>query len=434
MYGKRSFTNFGLYLMLVVVALLSASVTVHAQDFCPPLPAPQGTVVNVSNSSQLQSAINNVQPGTTIMVQPGTYKISVYSTRSNYTVRGATGNPDDVVIDNNYDSNAGEIINLTNASDVTIADLTLKRAYYHLIHLSGDSRRIQVYNVKLIDSREQFIKINQNGGVSPSDGVIACSHFHMTSAGRNKVMTDPTPGFNCYTGGIDAHTASGYHVRDNRFENIYCTNGGQPAEHAVHFWNSSRDTLVERNTIINCARGIGFGLGDFGDKSKHFNGIIRNNFICGDGVTGSPGHDCAICLENAQNVFVAHNSIYAGSIDSGEYNASIDHRFSGTSGTITNNIYTSFIRNRNSSSATVSNNFQASTGLWMAPGSCDLHIKENGTGFNNVVGQATATSVNTDIDGGARDGSPDIGADEFGSGGGGVDTLAPGAPENLRVP
>ena len=84
----------------------------------------------------------------------------------------------------------------------------------------------------------------------------------------------------------------------NRFKGIYCADG--LAEHAVHFWAGSRGTLVERNIIVDCARGVGFGLGDRG----HIGGIIRNNVV----VAGRPVLDTGIGLESAAGARVHHNT------------------------------------------------------------------------------------------------------------------------------
>lgn len=84
---------------------------------------------------------------------------------------------------------------------------------------------------------------------------------------------------------------------------IYCEQGGV-AEHAVHFWNGARDTIVERNAIVDCARGVGFGLGETGNGNDrqyaddpyhgmyigHYDGVIRNNFIAAFASIDSRSH------------------------------------------------------------------------------------------------------------------------------------------------
>src|SRR5262249_6747725 len=143
------------------------------------------------------------------------------------------------------------------ASDVTVADVTIRRATDHPIHAytlsSVPVTGIRIHGVHIEDGGEQFIKINSGDQMSWVDrGLVECSTFLLTPAGRPRI--EPNPG-GCYTGGIDAHGAQGWIVRHNRFEGIHCDNGGL-AEHAIHFWTGSRDTLVENNVIVDCARGI----------------------------------------------------------------------------------------------------------------------------------------------------------------------------------
>ena len=91
----------------------------------------------------------------------------------------------------------------------------------------------------------------------------------------------------------DVHAARGWIVRQSRFEDIYCAGEGL-AEHAIHFWVGSRDTVVENNVIVDCARAIGFGLGENGNGEGrayqddpypgagyigHYDGLIRNNAV-----------------------------------------------------------------------------------------------------------------------------------------------------------
>jgi hypothetical protein len=138
---------------------------------------------------------------------------------------------------------------------------------------------VRIFNVSLVDGGQQFLK------ASPSDGTVddvevACSRFIMTDDGRGNVWGygEEDVSTTRYTGGIDTHDACTWVVRNNHFEGIYCdTDPGRPAhgmkpaerdsqtyagvlaEHAIHMWNSPEGSghVIEANTIIDCARGIG---------------------------------------------------------------------------------------------------------------------------------------------------------------------------------
>ena len=203
---------------------------------------------------------------------------------------------------------------------MVIADLTLREAFDHPVHVSGNPNPITgtlLHNLRIVDPGQQGIKINPIGAAWADNGTIECSSIELTDAGRLFVRD------NCYTGGIDAHAAWGWAVRRNRIAGFWCPTG--LSEHAIHFWNASRDTVVEENVIVDCARGVGFGLlAASGDRDYpddpypgvgylgHIDGVIRNNFIAAadpDLFASESGFDAGIALEQARDSRVVHNTV-----------------------------------------------------------------------------------------------------------------------------
>ena len=209
---------------------LAAKPLINA-NLCQPLAPPTGATVSVDTVGELQNAVNNATAGETILIADGVYNLNGVYLRidmPNVTLRSASGNREAVVLDGNYITT--EIIQIV-ASDVTIADVTLREAYNHPIHVmttdAGHTLNTRIYNVHLIDPGEQAIKINPAAdGTYPDDGLIACSHLELTDAGRPQIRN------NCYTGGIDAHQAEGWVIRDNLIEGFWCDNG--LSEHGIH--------------------------------------------------------------------------------------------------------------------------------------------------------------------------------------------------------
>jgi hypothetical protein len=171
--------------------------------------------------------------------------------------------------------------------------------------------------------------------------------------------------FGCYTGGIDVHSGRGWRVRDSVFEGIYCEDG-ELAEHAIHFWKGARGTLVENNVIRNCARAIGFGLGDSGESRAypddpypalgfigHYDGVIRGNAVLAD----IPQYDTGIELAQARGARVLHNTLVETARATGSF-SSTDYRWPNTSVELTNNL-TRRITARDGGQANLSYNVEA---------------------------------------------------------------------------
>ena len=396
---------------------------------CTPLPAPTGNVINVGPSDDVAAAVANATAGDTVMLAAGTYDLSgsaLWVGADGVTIRGGTGDASDVVLDGGYDTSGGGLISIPSHSDVTVADLSIRRPRYHAIHVTADdaaANNTLIYNVRVFDPGEQAIKINTAGnGSYPDDGEIACSHIELTDAGRQQVMSYNASGSNCYTGGVDGHDARGWTVRDNTIVGFWCSNGDL-SEHGVHFWTGSRDTVVARNYFIDNARAIGFGLVGGGRTYNdnpcslsgavgHYGGTIVNNFIVATNpqVFASPnGVDTGIALWYACDATVAHNTI---AFTESPFNA-MEWRFSTTRALLVNNFATHGMMERDGATATSEGNLtNMATSELVDVSVYDLHLATGATAIGAGVAQG-ATLAPDDIDGDARSSAtPDVGADQ----------------------
>ena len=171
----------------------------------------------------------------------------------------------------------------------------------------------------------------------------------------------------------------------------------------MHVWAGSRGTLVERNTIVDCARGIGFGLGDRG----HIGGIIRNNVV----VAGRPVLDTGIGLESAAGARVHHNTVWVAPSAARAHYSSIDVRFAGTTAEVRNNL-TARITVRDGGRASLAANAERVPAAWfVAPARGNFHLRGRSAAVNRGV---RVPGAGLDIDGEPHDaGAPDLGADEL---------------------
>jgi hypothetical protein len=395
---------------------------------CMPLPPPDGNVIDVdpSMADQLPQIVASAPSGSTISLQDGTYRmtgsseaqrrIQIYT--PGITLRSASGHAEDVVIDGEY---ATDEMVFIGASNTTLADFTLTHAVDHLVHAAGGDNGtitgVRLLGMRFVDSGEQFVKVNANATRTAyvDGGELACSAFQLTDAGRPHIQRDPG---GCYTGGIDAHGAQGWHVHHNRFEGIYCAGEGL-AEHAIHFWNGARDTLVENNVIINCARGIGLGLAQSGETRSypddpypgvgyigHYGGLVRNNVI----FANIDFYDSGISLAQARGARVYHNTVVS---DGGQaFFSSIDYRFANTDADIRNNL-TRRITQRDGAHAELDANTE-STPLtdFQDVTAGDFHLRAGAT--DAIDTGVVVPDAGLDIDGQphTRGGAPDRGADE----------------------
>lgn len=390
---------------------------------CSPLPPPAGNVVTVApaQASSLASIVSQAKTGDTIMLKDGTYALAgaelAFKTPG-VTLRSESGNREAVILDGQYQSR--EVVRIV-ASDVTIASVTIARANHHAIHAYPGGATIEsalIYDVHVIDPGQQAIKINPESTQTKfvDKGTVACSHIEMTDAGRPHVS-------GCYTGGIDAHHARGWHVRDNLIEGFWCRTG--LSEHAVHFWTGSRDTIVERNVLRDNARGIGFGLNSISGRTYadnpcpgvsnvgHYSGIARNNFISAtrpELFSSRSGFDTGIGLENACGATVVNNTVFSSSAPA---SSSIEWRFGGTTATVKNNLTSHRLLPREGATATLATNVTSAAASWFADVNAgNLHLTASAAAAFGAGTSLGSGVCDDDVDGDVRGASIDVGADQ----------------------
>jgi hypothetical protein len=403
--------------------LLAASAGARLPVTAPALPPPNPAVfsiVHVDTAQELANACWNLVSNRAILIAPGTYDLASVDFPngvdgrltvgrfgappiSNVQIRGTTGDPADVVI-----LGAGMLapvvpfgFQIFTATDVVIADLSIGNVYYHAIAIQGDqgAERVRLHHVRTFDAGQQIVKA---AGAGADDVTIEWSEIFYTAGAIEHPEGSP-PG-SCYTNGIDALGVSGWIIRDNFIHDIWCQNDAL-AGPAILVWQGSSGTVVERNLLLDCARGPHLGLG----PGDHSGGIVRNNFIRWDpaapyavdvGIyTVSPGSQ------------VLHNTV----LTRGNYPNAIEVRYASTTGVaVRGNLLDAAVAARDGATPATSNNLTSALPTWFANESAgDLHLTALAApAINQVTALANAAD---DFDAWLRPtagGAADVGAAE----------------------
>ncbi len=296
-----------------------------------------GSIISVTSVHELEDSVGRAGPGTTILLSDGIYPLTrpLYFNNDGVVIRSKSGNRSKVILTGKGMTGAGptHIIQLS-ASDVVIADLTIGWVRNHGIQVHGETGAMRpvLHNIHIIDCGQQLIKVS--AGSSPlserrySDGgLLACSRMEYTENAPSG-----------YTNGIDILAGKDWVIRDNEFVRIKGP-PGQLGGAAILCWKNCINTIVERNLILECDKGIAFG-NPAGPGTKysrnnetrydHQGGIVRNNVIArmSDGDTG-------IEFNRARDFGCYHNTVY---INSSSVNWAIEYRFPQSNGKISNNL------------------------------------------------------------------------------------------------
>jgi len=389
------------------------------------------TQVTVSTVEALRSAIQNLQSNTTILLEDGIYDIPVTlvvgqswnanAPLYNIVIRSKNGDRDAVVIRGpgmTVSGNANNVFLVRHVVDFTIMDLSIRDSYWHLIQLQGEqgANRPHLKNLHLIDAGEQFIKVTRDSENKRfcNHGILENSLIEFTDHARFHPYMNTY-----YTDGIDVLGGDSWIIRDNIFKNIRSPqDSNMIAGAAILMWHNSKNTLIERNTFIECDLGIHLG-NPSGVVDDHVGGIIRNNifFRLGKGDTG-------ISLNKARNAKVYNNTI----ILNNTFPWTIEYRYATYNGDICGDIRYNLtdgpILSRDGGTANLESNITDAAPDWfvdMVNG--DLHLSANAGDAINAV--PFIDDVFDDFDGHSRPFGllADVGADEYES----------TQPENLNI-
>ena len=381
------------------------------------LPPPTGTVVNVSNNSELQTAVSNLSNGTTIMLAPGTYNLSstLYITKDNISIRGQTNNANDVVLK----GKGMEVANFGNvphgiwsdASNLTVANLTIQDVYHNGIILNPGAEEPLIHNVHLIDTGEQFIKANPVAfGDGVDRGIVQYSRMEYSVSPPN---TDHGGGTG-YTNGIDVHAGHDWIIRYNTFKNFHTPDSADVLwAPAVLMWNGAQGTITQSNTFINVDRAIAYGLTDRSTGNDHSGGMIKNNMIYYApqlySSSRSANSDASIIVWDSPQTKVYHNTV----LTNGNLNKAIEFRFNTAGAEAKNNLVDAYIGERNGGTFSSTGNLQSATAsMFVNPAIGDLHLLSTATSVIDKVSYISEASSDFDGESRPQSNTVDIGADE----------------------
>ncbi len=403
---------------LAALTCLGLSQSLQAESAClgaPPLAAPTGTVVNVSSAQELNSAINNLSDNTTILLEPGDYSLvsTLYIRRSNITLRGNSDSCDAVVLRGKGMENRsyGDVPHgiWSDATNLKIQNLSIQEVYFHPIILNPGAQSPEMYNLKLLNAGEQFIKSNAAvWGNGVNNGKVEYVIMEYTDG---PPLTDHGGGGTGYTNGVDVHAGDNWIIRNNLFKDFHVPDFAQNRYNpAILMWRGANNTMIDNNVFINVDRGIALGLENDGNGGSHSGGWVRNNMIYLEPGLMSASRrlemDGAIIIWDSANTAVEHNTC----ITNGNVNNCIEFRWDTQGSTARNNLIDTQIGSRGGAPFTASNNiFVQNTNIFENPGAADLHIKASAaTGAYEVPRLA---NVLTDFDGDARQSTTLAGAD-----------------------
>jgi hypothetical protein len=288
--------------------------------------------------SELRRAVGWAKPETTILLEDGAYRLDGAQLDlpvRRLVLRGKKGRDSRVLIRGRGMDERMVAISVS-APDVTLADLTISQVGFHGIQVRGESGAsgVAIHHVHILDTGQQLVKGSGPPSAQPTRaGLVACSTLE---------YTDHAP--SDYTNGVDVLHGDGWIVRDNIFRRIRGPRERDwRAGPTILFWGGSRETVVERNLLLDCYRGIALGLVEVSREGPkvldHQGGVIRRNVVCN--LNSWP--DESIEVNSSSGALIEHNTV----LSEGTVPWSISVRFPSASARVRNNLTNRAIVERN---------------------------------------------------------------------------------------
>jgi hypothetical protein len=271
----------------------------------PSLPKPSGEVIQVKTVNELFQAAKNVAPGGAILLADGHYMMPRYFeiTTDNVALRSASGDRHKVILDG-ASSRHGELVGITGAKGVTIADLTIRNVKWNGFKINSDrgAEKATIYNCVIHNIWQRGVKApampKEKGARGPRECRIQyCLFYNDRPKQFADDETDTADSFNGnYIGGIDVKNTIDWTISDNVFLGIQ----GRTREGrgCIYISENGRGCKIERNVFIDCDVAIALGNPSLGySPLQAINCVARNNFIsqCPEtGILACYTRDCLI--------------------------------------------------------------------------------------------------------------------------------------------
>lgn len=277
----------------------------------PPLPPPDGQVIHVDDVDGLYQAANEIRDGGTILVADGHYLLPRFFaiTTDHVTLRSQSGRRHNVILDG-VGSRHGELVGITGALGVTIADLTIQNIKWNGFKINSDlgTDKVTIYNCVIHNVWQRGIKApampEQKADEGPRDCRIQyCLFYNDRPKQFSDDETDTPETFNGnYVGGIDVKNTVNWTISDNVFLGIQ----GRTREGrgAIYISENGRGCRIERNIFIDCDLGIALGNPSLGySPLQAVDCTARNNLVCQCPETGILACYTRDCLIEANTIY-----------------------------------------------------------------------------------------------------------------------------------